>query len=592
VGRWVDVDSDRVVDPEEAEFIDGEMFTSQYDRMDERLEARIAEMLATGHENDGLLLASVWYFAATPQVVDRDALMSSQTSQDELAAETRLTYGEASAPLIREMKRIGVTVLSDSNLAFPIISIRARPAQLREIGRMDGVVRVMLSGDTEPGYPAAEVYYDVDLAAGVHSFYKGAGIKIANLEVGGPDSSQNLPLAAGSGCVPSSGSSYDCACTNGYSLGAHPRVTAGALANTVSSLRRGLAPDAVIYTANTECGEAHALNWAVSKGVTVVSRSYGHWDETGEGLSSQLDVHLKMDHVAVRPPYPFMAAAAGNNGNSKKPANLLKNGLIVGGSNDNGSTIRSNTTLYTGSMGTNPQPGWEFPHIVAPAVDIDTAGYAKNVVETTGGTSLSAPQVAGTAASIQSGNADIKSFPMAMMAAILVGPERNVHGAWPLSFHDAIDDQDGTGSLNAYLSAAAGLNRRTQGASYSTYGYDRFMAPASVFPAWTWLAENYNARASAGAWLRAAAVLSSSPACNSSGQNCTGNPHPQFFLGIYDTSGNQLAYSWHGENNWQYVALKNTSGSAKNYKLKVFVSSWQGISLSEFGIAWVSSGGQ
>jgi hypothetical protein len=591
-GRWVDIDTGRVVEPSEEEFIDGQMFTSQYDRMDEHLEARIAEVAAVGQESDELFLASVWYFAETPHVVDRDALMSSRAAQDQLTTETRQAYAEVSAPLMRAIEHVGATVMSDSNLGFPIISVRATPAQLREIGRMGDVVRIMLNGDTEPGFPATEVYYDVDLAGAVHASFKGAGIKIANLEVGAPDSSQNLPLAPGSSCVPLSGPSYDCACTSGYILGDHPRITAGPLANTVSSLRGGLAPDSVIYTANTECGEAHALNWAVSKGVTVVSRTYGHWDETGQGLSGQLDVHLKMDHVAVRPPYPFMAASAGNQGNSKKPANLLKNGVIVGGSNDNGSTNRSNTTLAPSSMGTNPQPGWEFPHIVAPSVGISTAGFAKNAVEVHGGTSLATPQVAGTAASIQSGNANIKAFPMAMMASILVGPERNVHGAWPLSFHDAVDDQDGTGSLNSYLSAVAGVNRRTQGEAYSLWGHDRWIVPAYGFPAWTWIAENYNARASHGSWLRAAAVLSSSPACNSSGQNCTGNPHPQFYLGIFDTSGNQLAYSWHGENNWQYVALKNTSGSTKNYKLKVFVSSWQGVSWSEFGIAWVSSAGQ
>jgi hypothetical protein len=279
----------------------------------------------------------------------------------------------------------------------------------------------------------------------------------------------------------------------------------------------------------------------------------------------------------------------------------LRNGVVVGGADDHGSTSRSAATMWdlsdvAGSQGINHlgSSGWEVPHIVAPAEEVDSAGFAPSAVETSGGTSLAAPQVSGAVAIAQEANSSLESWPEVILPALLVGADEDVDesygGVWPMNLHDAFDDLDGAGLFNAWNSVAIlSTNSKKNGnnpASLSGHDYGTiYLAGAPFF-----YSETYYASVASGAWLRAASLLQSRPQCGTPANesNCTVNPYPLHMLLVYDSSS-LVAWSLNTNQNYQYAAIQNVSGSTKNYSIQIYVWDASTLSSTTFGVAWLAN---
>ncbi len=214
--------------------------------------------------------------------------------------------------------------------------------------------------------------------------------------------------------------------------------------------------------------------------------------------------------------------------------------------------------MFTGTQRVNSSGaiGWELPHLVAPAVNVDTSGGTLGAVTAASGTSFAAPQISGAVAIAQEANPVLKFWPEVILPALLVGADEgvdeNLGGVWPMNLHDSIDDMDGAGLY---------------------YG------------------ETYYASVPSGTRLRAAAHLQSRPTCGSPANetNCASNPFPMFYLTIFNSSGAAVATSANGSQNYQYTTILNQSGSTQTYTMRIWVAHPSGVSSTTFGVAWLAT---
>lgn len=209
-------------------------------------------------------------------------------------------------------------------------------------------------------------------------------------------SSGDEPIGINEGCQPDDYSKLVVeqvadpqACTYGHSrqvamfirnTGTPPGVNPGARIFVAAGyfLGSGLEPD--------------AEQWMLRRGVRIVNWSYlanlmpgglGPWD-------------MKFDFLIKNPPFPLWVSAAGNAGDAPSKVtvgNRAMNALIVGGSDDRGTTTISDDTIANFSSWGNPPStfgDYELPHLVAPAVALEVAGVP------TEGTSMSTPMVSGS----------------------------------------------------------------------------------------------------------------------------------------------------------------------------------------------------
>jgi hypothetical protein len=597
----------RAVDTEEMLRLDLKDFREVRDRLHPVLERRLME--ATRHELEARIPAEIWFAV---EGYERPLLPEEAVADAEYRREAEGLLSSAirtaRKELTGELRRIaGLEVVEDPAFRIedsiqsltPRVEVKGSESALREAGRLPSVVTVMYSSELEAleSKPATEVYYDLAEAPFMHVLgYDGTGIEVAILESDRFDTTTYLPVAAGS-CQPTgSGGWYACACP-GQFAGSHSRTVAGVVANTVSTLRGGIGRGATLSSANfSGCGFANAINWARGRGVTVINRSEAGFPAPEE----QPALDIFEDYASTLYPYPTFAVSSGNGGLGNTVGHLLRNGLVVGGANDLGNPSRAAlTNMAWFSQDGNPTSGttlpphqrWEVPHIVAPAVNIDTAGGSSTPVETPSGTSWAAPQVAGVVAVLHQLNPILRWSPAATVSAVLVGPERNVDGAWPLSFTDAVDDSDGVGSVNGGMSLFAGASWRWQGLPASLWGVHGQWVDEIFNPAGYWIGSYYNAQAGANEWLRVAAVIQSRPLCTNPNDHnsCTANPFPQFLLALFSSSDVPLAWSWHTQQNYNYLAYHNTSGSVQNYRIRIGVTNWNGVYGSQMGISWLSS---
>lgn len=333
---------------------------------------------------------------------------------------------------------------------------------------------------------------------------------------------------------------------------------------------------------------ASALNWATTEGATVISHS------ACTGAGSDPNAHdIFFDYKASVSPYPLVAAAAGND-DGVNVCNKLRNGLVVGGTLEyNDSSNRSlayadqDKSYVNGTYGAS---GYEVPHVSAISEHVSTAGHDPGTALLEyGGTSAAAPQVAGLVASMQELNPALKNWPEAMVPAIMASADEDTDDV-VLSLDDGIDDRDGAGLISGYRAPDVVLAKVNGGNSPTQTGHDYGTMYASSTPAWTLYSEQYNARVYNGWKLRTAAFLQTRPTCpqNPGSWSCGPNPYPVFWLLVYDGT-TLVGWSLNANNNYKYVALTNTSGSQKDYVIKLYLVGWNGLPATTFGVAWSAS---
>lgn len=571
------------------------------------VEGRVAPELRSilNKASSELVDVDLWYRFDEPPLVPKEELLASEARRAEYMQAYQAAMKRGRSAVERVIRGVGlpVQVLQSNYTAAPRLRVRASAAAIYGLAANPWITAITSSLESELAHENPHVdilqeselvenefdptdyFYDIDQIGYLRlNGWNGSNITVANLEGALPDSIWNLSLPSGS-CP----GGYVCACPQGGNANYHPRVVMGIIRNTVGGiggLRGGTASDSRDVFANCLTGSFFS-----DQNATVINRSAS--SSTGNPQTS-LDMYL--DSMAVQAPYPLITISAGNNGPSVRVSNNLRNGLVVGGANDRGNPDRDALkNMYSGSQGANygGASGWELPHLVAPAVNIASAGVLSQEIESRTGTSFAAPQVAGIAASLQE-QTGLKYYPEALIPAFLVGPEQDVNGVWPLNLHDGIDDLDGVGAVNARLTSRALSKKVDGGQTPAELGFDHGWINQNIVPETSTFPEVYNVFVPAGRTLRAAAVILSRPTCGSpaSTTNCTANPYPRFTLTAwmevdFFPYALPVAMSDSLNQNYQYISIPPSTHDM-TYKIAPYMRDWSGVTGTFYGIAFTS----
>lgn len=552
-----------------------------------------------------------------------DEVMAPVVAAD-AAGKRELRTRDAAKGLVQKLAGMpGVQVVTDPaapiEYGVPILRAKASRDALYEIGKMSAVWRVMPARDDDE---AQSFNYNTTIRASALDVwgYDGTGQTVAVIEGNRPDAYWNLPGDPGGNCAPDpayGGPSGKCHCPSG-ATGFHSRVVMGVVrANPQSIPFGGVADDAITIAANwspscTSYGPdaySSALNWATNQGARVINRSEG-WvvseDTLNDGMQSSRDFLL--DYKTSVSPFPIVVAGAGN-AEAALVVNRLRNGLVVGGSEETGGTDRALVVMpqskKSSYLNPNGPSGFEVPHLTAisefvsvvPAAGIVPTDYPQ------GGTSIASPQVAAIVAQLHEINPALRSWPEVVVPGMMVTADENVDAAH-LNMHDGIDDRDGGGLVNAET-AWLTLNSSRKidgGAPTQPRGHDYGSINSASTPTYVPYYEEWNAFVPALHALRAAALLQSRPACPTNpgcsestdggpvggctaSSYCSSNPFVIFSLQIYD--GNTLvAAANNTSTSYQFIRYVNTSGLDKTYKIKIVPLNYNGLTGTTWGVAW------
>jgi hypothetical protein len=328
------------------------------------------------------------------------------------------------------------------------------------------------------------------------------------------------------------------------------------------------------------------------------------------------------DWLALQPPFPTIVAAAGNLGTPKYAHNKLRNGMVVGGSQEGASQMVPDCSSYwpspdrgqhtiwgmfgkpvyaenVGSQSVNPVTmygDWELPHVVAPATNGCLRVAAAEPEKGTGGTSAATAMVSAGVAQLQEINPALKYWPEACKAIVLAAADEDVDHV-PLNLTDAIDDRDGAGEINlgAQLVLGQPANRRAAPDTVpALYGYDygtfafldpaMFLAPAGLSAPPGDYYHHYRVRSETSQQIRVVLVWNSTPTCDAP-ENCTANEAIVPDLDLYVVEGESnvpVAASESYDSNHEVIQFQAAAGVT--YRVKI---SWRGGGLrSWYAVAW------
>ncbi len=340
------------------------------------------------------------------------------------------------------------------------ISATLTRAQLRKVAKWKAVRRIEAGLKAVPDLASARVASHVNE---VHDFlfYKGEGVKLAQVEVYGKVNLNNWYLHED---YITQGPSSSCSGFN------HASQVAGVMVSQHWS-DKGFAPDAELFAAG-RCGVGEgnnidmqilvdetqlALNW----GADVVNMSYGNEYATGDlnGFDQAYD-EFAMDY------WRALVTSSGNNGETSchgaPPGGWVGspgkgyNVITVGAYDDTTSTDKMwKCSAWNGPNSANSDR--VKPEIVAPGKSIRTTSGTGNSFATVTGTSFATPQVTATAGLMIEADSSLTYWPEAIRA-ILVATARRVDGSDGTP--PRADDKAGFGRLDstqAVLSAEAPL---------------------------------------------------------------------------------------------------------------------------------------
>ena len=369
----------------------------------------------------------------------------------------------------------------------------------------------------------------------------------------------------------------------GGTTGDHGTWVAGVIRATTTPY--GVAPDAIVDYASWEgpgCGSnaGPSIDWcARTQSSPDIDNFVWNFSHTcGDG-----DQRL-FDYWARTFPYPLVAAAAGNQGSNAVVDCQLYNGLVVGGTNDQGDTRRSNDTIYNNTSSLNPDTvhdDWELPYVCAPAVDIEAAGEQKS------GTSGASPQVAAAVAVLQEGNSAVVTWPELARALVMVGATENIHGP-VLDLGDGTDDRDGAGELSISTSVIVGdeTNKVNGGNDPCWMGFDYGAVYESSTPASSYYAESYHASIPySGRRLRIVLTWDGTGVCTDGDDptSCSGHFLDADFDLVVKSNGLPVAFSYSYDSPFEFVEFDAEAN--QTYDIHIWVSSWE-ASATYFSIAW------
>ncbi len=239
--------------------------------------------------------------------------------------------------------------------------------------------------------------------------------------------------------------SYD----NSVGIAAHATAVAGVVASTIGGFG-GVAQGVNILTAplQNDGDLDDAMDWVLANGGDVVNMSFSTNDSGQvEGEDELLDWYARWDGITI-------AKSAGNTGtgnscdgsNEATSPGLGYNVISVGNHAHTASCDAVDFTMSMGSCFSDPlsiHGDRDKPELSAPGVGITSVapGSGCMTAAPVSGTSFSAPHVAGAAALLMQRNLDLRSWPEAVKALLMVGARR-------FEGRPLVDGRAGTGAID------------------------------------------------------------------------------------------------------------------------------------------------
>jgi hypothetical protein len=529
------------------------------------------QWMALASEGD---LIKVWFWIKTwEEGEDRAAIAEDPLLRELIITEHQAMIANASEAFIEDLGTLGAETgtLSEVPVVWGTVS-----AAMLEVFRWDGRVASIYPAPG-PGIPTCDTYVESIEADKAHvKGWTGNGQKVSEKEGCQPDDYSPLfvvETASPSGCT-----------------SPHARAVLGIMRSTVAPY--GVSPGAVQYMANEGgyIGPPPSLDeWLGGRSVRVrnVSAAYNY-----PCASGYMDAHDRwVDYVATHSPYPMFAVVAGNYGDSP-PCDYVShkcyNCLQVGASDENGTTMRSDDVIWPASSWKNPitpHNDRELPALVAPGVGVDGAGICGT------GTSLSCPMVAGTAAIIHQRNPVLAVYPEVVWALARVNANEDVDSTF-LDLGDSVDDKDGAGELNTYLTVYyAGSEFKVNGGNpAASSGFDYGLMRSGSDFSGGYYVESYNVSRVSGCTLVATLVWDSEASCSTA--SC---PRPAYCDCTYDIQGMDLdirlfhgsslvdgSYSY--DNTYEYFRYNIPPGTG-DFQLRIW-KWWSNANQTYFAVAW------
>lgn len=515
-------------------------------------------------------LITVWFWARlTLTYPDKDLTIANPEIGMRFAEEAREKAIAAREPIRAEIERRGYRLLDEGGSA-PLLRAMVPAHAVRELAFLPEVVA--LGSDDFPGRPLSTVYFTSDRAATAQTLSTGAGRGVCLIEANRPDDTSQLQIA-------------DTASPNGSTYW-HIRMTSGLVRNTGTT---DIAPAASVFIGNWDqyVGTPSAPTvheWCSSKGAGQINFSWSFSDGSPGGLNG---VDMQEDYFSKIWPYPLYVPAAGNKGCNAgydTVQNRGHNALVVGGSDDKGTTTFYDDTIYNCSSFRNPtslHSDRELPNMIAPAVQVDSVGLVAD------GTSLAAPQVAGTVALVEARGSGFGPWPEMKRAVMMASSYRNVDGA-ALTSLPAGDMKDGAGLLDsaAAVQLADPANFRYPASAASMNGYgNASLNFASDFtgsvgnPKWNIQGAPY------GTHLRVVIAWDSSATCGTSGSSCSADAlDADLDLVLVDaTTGGTVCQSSTYDSSWEACDVVTVANHQYRAELRKYGTN---AASTYLGIAW------
>lgn len=535
-------------------------------------------------------LVTIWIWEAVPSFTPEPrAGWGAKTERQQRQAQERVN-----ARLRPIAERIGRAVTRDPRAVLSTRDGATTPMVLATVPA-SSVRRLALEPDVaaiglyHPGKPASSTaWYAVGEFAAAHLVTTGGGARVCVTEPEQPDDYSLLGSPAA--IMHPGGINSD-----------HMRTVAGII-RTTSTPVNSVAPDASMYLANwsedeldkSDAARRNGTTWCREQGAHIINMSFGWMLPAGPSMVQDWEV----DWLAWNPPWPLFVSTAGNNRlkgcvvdqpeGTPVVGNRSYNGLVVGGSADSGTPSRADDLPYYCGQSQNittDHNDYELPNLVAPAWHLTVAG----LLDVTG-TSVAAPQVAGTAALLISSAPYLAGWPEPLRAILMASAVHRPYEGILTNLPAPTDTRSGAGALNAHLATNIVAATNHCPSSPSARGFcETWLDFAGGFDAQNTWTQVYHVPA---CWyqcsetrLRTVIAWDANPAgCDSEGHNCTGTTLTgDLDLVVVDdqTGATVASQTWDGS--WELVDIPMTLG--RTYSLKV-VKWGTNNPGTYFGIAW------
>lgn len=520
------------------------------------------------------IMVDVWIESNALDLSFDDRPMSEEAVR---AVENRaLEQREATAELGKQFaaKLPNAVKVMDIDRLAPLVTIEATAAQIKEIESMGDVAGLFLR--EEGAIEDIGASQTIARSNQVHSTGEtGTGVRVAVWEQG-PANTSNLQIAGRFDSSPA---------TSTHSQHVHAIIK-----NRENGTPNGHAPGCQLFSANSY--SRSALRWAVEdRNCTVINQSFHRRSEPRNGTLSSDDIYG--DHLALRWPYPLIVHAAGNfwatdPDNISPPSSEFVNHkgyntISVGSHND------AATSMATSSVFRNPTTSHgdrELPEIAANGTSVTVDGI------TLGGTSMASPAVAGVAALVQGTDSVLKHWPEACRAILAAGATRNVVGStWWQDVRNNVDARDGTGAVNAQESRNIALQRRFRNAPATTRGFHMGRLDNDDFGSDRLSTFSYKVQVPNfffGGRRVKVALAWTSKIQRIFGILLGSQLVVDLDLKIFDSNGNQVAYSGSWDNSYEIAEFDGRRG--EEYEIRI--RRWSGDDPTWYGIAWTVTGGR